>query len=55
MISALSDMFGQAAPMLFPMYTVASALLLRMTKIQPHEELKAKGLSEQLKTLRLGY
>ena len=27
--------------MLFPMYTVAVETLLRMTAVQPHEELKA--------------
>ncbi|CAE7676515.1 Ankrd44 [Symbiodinium sp. CCMP2592] len=27
--------------MLFPMYTVSSEVLLRMTKVQPHEDLKA--------------
>ncbi|CAE7697127.1 unnamed protein product, partial [Symbiodinium sp. CCMP2456] len=32
-----------AAPMLFPMYTIPCELLLQMTTIQPHEQLKAKG------------
>ncbi|CAE7585047.1 ASB2 [Symbiodinium sp. CCMP2592] len=31
------------AEMLFPMYTVAVETLLRMTAVQPHEELKARG------------
>ncbi|CAE7248991.1 ASB3 [Symbiodinium sp. CCMP2592] len=31
------------APMLFPMYTVAVEVLLKMTEILPHEELKAQG------------
>ncbi|CAE7948340.1 ANK2 [Symbiodinium sp. KB8] len=31
------------AKMLFPMYTVAVETLLRMTAVQPHEELKAYG------------
>ncbi|CAE7042347.1 ANKRD44 [Symbiodinium sp. KB8] len=29
--------------MLFPMYTVAADMLLKMTKVEPHEELKARG------------
>ncbi|CAE7666476.1 ANKRD17 [Symbiodinium sp. CCMP2456] len=34
---------ADAASMLFPMYTVASEILLKMTKVEPHEELKARG------------
>ena len=34
---------AQAAPMLFPMYTVAADELLKMTKVEPHEKLKAAG------------
>ncbi|CAE7898472.1 ANK2, partial [Symbiodinium sp. KB8] len=30
-------------PMLFPMYTVASDVLLKMTKVEPHEKLKESG------------
>ena len=30
--------------MLFPMYTVASDVLLKMTKVEPHEKLKAAKL-----------
>ncbi|CAE7782384.1 ANK2, partial [Symbiodinium necroappetens] len=30
-------------PMLFPMYTVASDVLLKMTKVEPHEKLKECG------------
>ncbi|CAE7480238.1 anks1b [Symbiodinium sp. CCMP2592] len=30
-------------PMLFPMYTVSVDLLLKMTKVEPHEDLKANG------------
>lgn len=33
----------EAPSMLFPMYTVASDVLLKMTKVEPHEELKARG------------
>ena len=36
---------GQVAPMQFPMYTVPAKRLLEMTKIQPHEELKAASQS----------
>ena len=32
---------AQDAPMLFPMYTVAADELLKMTKVEPHEKLKA--------------
>ena len=32
--------------MLWPMYTVALEVLLKMTKIEPHEELKAQGVVE---------
>ncbi|OLQ14444.1 Ankyrin repeat domain-containing protein 17 [Symbiodinium microadriaticum] len=32
-----------AAPLLFPMYTVAADVLLKMTKVEPHEDLKARG------------
>ncbi|CAE7217888.1 Psmd10, partial [Symbiodinium microadriaticum] len=32
-----------AAPMLFPMYTVAADVLLKMTQVEPHEKLKAWG------------
>ncbi|CAE7388613.1 ANKRD44, partial [Symbiodinium sp. KB8] len=32
-----------AAPILFPMYTVAADVLLKMTKVEPHEKLKAQG------------
>ena len=40
--SPLGDCFiAQAAPMLFPMYTVPVDVLLRMTNIEPHETLKA--------------
>ena len=28
--------------MLFPMYTVAADVLLKMTKVEPHEKLKAR-------------
>ena len=40
--------------MLFPMYTVSSKVLLRMTTVQPHEELKAEGFcrTEALSQLR---
>ena len=31
-----------AAAMLFPMYTVAVEALLKMTRLKPHEELKAR-------------
>ncbi|CAE7224813.1 ANKRD17, partial [Symbiodinium sp. CCMP2456] len=31
---------ADAAPMLFPMYTVAADVLLKMTKVEPHEDLK---------------
>eukprot|EP00439_Symbiodinium_sp_Y106_P026428 s6746_g3.t1 len=34
---------ADAAPMLFPMYTVAADVLLKMTKVEPHEKLKAWG------------
>ena len=34
---------AQAAPLLFPMYTVAADVLLKMTKVEPHEDLKAGG------------
>ncbi|CAE7699901.1 unnamed protein product [Symbiodinium sp. CCMP2592] len=34
---------ADAAPMLFPMYTVAADVLLKMTKVEPHEKLKARG------------
>ena len=37
----------------FPMYTVSSEVLLRMTRIQPHEELKAECLPELLKVSQL--
>ncbi|CAE7364271.1 BMY1, partial [Symbiodinium pilosum] len=40
--SPLFDAAG-AAPMLFPMYTVAAEVLLEMTEIRPHEELKVRG------------
>ena len=33
--------FAEAAPMLFPMYTVAADVLLKMTTVEPHEKLKA--------------
>ena len=33
----------QVAPMLFPMYTVPAERLLEMSKIEPHEKLKAGG------------
>eukprot|EP00439_Symbiodinium_sp_Y106_P077221 s29_g16.t1 len=32
-----------AVPMQFPMYTVAAELLLKMTEVEPHEKLKARG------------
>ena len=31
----------EANPMLFPMYTVAADVLMKMTKVEPHERLKA--------------
>ncbi|CAE7666464.1 ANKRD17, partial [Symbiodinium sp. CCMP2456] len=31
---------AEAPSMLFPMYTVASGVLLKMTKVEPHEDLK---------------
>ncbi|CAE7709774.1 ANKRD17 [Symbiodinium sp. CCMP2456] len=34
---------ADAAAMLFPMYTVSVDVLLEMTKVEPHEELKARG------------
>ncbi|CAE7600309.1 ANK2 [Symbiodinium sp. CCMP2592] len=34
---------ADAAPMLFPMYTVASDVLLKMTEVKPHEKLKELG------------
>ncbi|CAE7258149.1 ANKRD44 [Symbiodinium microadriaticum] len=34
---------ADAFPALFPMYTVSSDILLSMTKIEPHEKLKARG------------
>ncbi|CAE7242612.1 ANK2 [Symbiodinium necroappetens] len=34
---------ADAAPMLFPMYTVAADVLLKMTRVEPHERLKDKG------------
>ena len=37
----ITDRIAQAAPMLFPMYTVAADVLLKMTKVEPHEDLKA--------------
>ena len=37
----MTDRVAQAAPMLFPMYTVAADVLLKMTKVEPHEDLKA--------------
>ena len=40
------DSGAAASPMLWPMYTVALEVLLKMTKIEPHEELKAKGVIE---------
>ena len=36
--------FSEAAPMLFPMYTVAVDVLLKMTRVEPHEKLKARSL-----------
>ena len=30
--------------MLFPMYTVAVDVLLKMTRVEPHEKLKARSL-----------
>ena len=35
----------EAPPMLFPMYTVASHVLLQMTSVEPHEKLKAEASS----------
>ena len=32
--------------MLFPMYTVAADVLLKMTQVEPHEKLKAGGKFE---------
>ena len=32
---------SQAAPVLFPMYTVAADVLLKMTRVEPHEKLQA--------------
>ena len=37
---------AQAFPALFPMYTVSSDILLSMTKIEPHEKLKAAHLGK---------
>ncbi|CAE7543781.1 ANKS1A [Symbiodinium sp. CCMP2592] len=34
---------ADAAPMHFPMYTVAADVLLKMTRVEPHEMLKANG------------
>eukprot|EP00439_Symbiodinium_sp_Y106_P058446 s2342_g8.t1 len=34
---------ADAPSMLFPMYTVASDVLLNMTRVEPHEDLKARG------------
>eukprot|EP00439_Symbiodinium_sp_Y106_P069803 s356_g12.t1 len=34
---------AKAAPMFFPMYTVSVDVLLQMRKVEPHEELKARG------------
>ena len=31
--------------MLFPMYTVASDVLLNMTRVEPHEDLKAGAVT----------
>ena len=41
---ALASTIAEDAPMLFPMYTVASDVLLKMTKVEPHEKLKAAKL-----------
>ena len=35
---------GEKLPMLFPMYTVPFGTFLEMTMIEPHEELKARGV-----------
>ncbi|CAE7549321.1 ANK2 [Symbiodinium microadriaticum] len=32
-----------AAPMLFPMHTVTADVLMKMTEVEPHEKLKARG------------
>ncbi|CAE7836842.1 ANKRD17 [Symbiodinium sp. CCMP2592] len=40
---ALPDEADDDPSMLFPMYTVASDVLLKMTRVEPHEELKARG------------
>ena len=41
--------------MQFPMYTVAAELLLKMTKVEPHEKLKARKLGQgDQKRLREG-
>eukprot|EP00439_Symbiodinium_sp_Y106_P033238 s1911_g3.t7 len=34
---------ADATPVLFPMYTVAADVLLKMTRVEPHEMLKARG------------
>ncbi|CAE7273959.1 Trpa1 [Symbiodinium sp. CCMP2592] len=34
---------ADAVPMLFPMYTVVADVLLKMTKVESHEKLKARG------------
>ena len=40
--------------MLFPMYTVASDVLLKMTKVEPHEELKASEPRALVNPQRIG-
>ena len=37
---------SEASPMPWPMYTVCLEVLLKMSKIEPHEELKARGVVE---------
>ena len=39
---------AQVPPMHYPMYTVHADVLLKMTKVEPHEQLKALGIKRRI-------